>query len=217
MPNKSLLITRPFYDLATTYLFNWSEDVINYAKNKNINIIDLKRKDANRNTLEERLIANDPVFVIFNGHGNENCITGLSKDHILVQTNDNEKILKSRIVYSISCKSAKVLGHSCIDNGTEAFIGFDKGFAFWHDETRETNPKKDKVAAEFLDIINSISFSVLNGSTAEDAVKKAKVAFEKRIEYYRANYHLPESFHLIMALRLDRNGLVNHGNKKACI
>lgn len=53
MPNdNTLLITRPFYDPATTYLSVWSEDIINHAKDKNLRVIDLKQKDANRATLE---------------------------------------------------------------------------------------------------------------------------------------------------------------------
>lgn len=41
--NKALLITRPDHDLATNYLFFWSQFVIQEARKRQIKVLDLKK------------------------------------------------------------------------------------------------------------------------------------------------------------------------------
>jgi len=217
MPNsKIMLITRPFYDPPTTYLFNWSEDIINFAKQNGITVIDLKQHDANRKNLESRIKSQDPKLVVFNGHGSSDRVTGFSIDHVLVKCNDNEDILSYRIVYSISCESAKELGPKCVEKDTEAFIGFEEGFAFLHEKSWETNPKKDKKAAIFLNIINSIPINLIKGNSAGDVVEKCKNAFEKQIEYFTANYNY-DTQHILAWLKWDKEILKLHGNINALL
>jgi len=45
---KTLLITRPEHDAGTRYLSKWSEKIIDIAKDKGINVIDLHREKAGR-------------------------------------------------------------------------------------------------------------------------------------------------------------------------
>lgn len=215
MPNsKTMLITRPFYDPPTTYLFNWSKDIIEFAKSNGFTVIDLKENDANKKNLESRINSQDPKLVIFNGHGNFDSITGFRIDHILVKCNDNEDILSSRIVYSISCESAKELGPKCVEKSTEAFIGFEEGFAFLHEKSWETNPRKDKKAAIFLDIINSIPINLIRGNTTGEAVEKCRNSFEKEIEFFTANYDY-DTQHILAWLKWDNEILRLHGKSDA--
>lgn len=209
-----MLITRPFYDKETTYLYEWSEDVINFAKSNKKTVIDLRDKDANRNNLEKRIESQDPKLVIFNGHGGNNFITGYDKNHILVQGDMNDHILALRIVSSITCKSAKELGPKCVNKGAEAFIGFEEEFAFVREKNRETNPKKDKKAEVFLTITNSIPINFFRGFTADEVVEKCKMQFDKQIEFYTAHYDYGTQ-HIVTWLRHDRKCLKLHGKLEA--
>lgn len=209
-----MLITRPFYDKETTYLSEWNEDVINFAKSNKKTVIDLKDKDANRSNLEKRIGLQDPKLVIFNGHGGANVITGYEKNHILVQGDVNDHILSSRIVSSITCKSAKELGPKCVNKGTKAFIGFEEEFAFIREKSRGTNPKKDKKAEIFLTITNSIPINFLKGFNAGEIVEKCKIQFDKQIEFYTTHYDYGTQ-HILTWLRHDRRVLKLHGRPEA--
>ena len=45
--NKILLITRPQHDETTNYLYFWAESVIEEAKKRNFEVLDLKGRKAN--------------------------------------------------------------------------------------------------------------------------------------------------------------------------
>src|SRR3989339_1998945 len=100
--NKAILITRPDHDLITTYLFQWSEYVINLANKKNIKVLDLSGKRANEKMFTSYIVKNEPILVFFNGHGDEDVITGYNNEP-LVAVNKNEKLLEKKIVYARSC------------------------------------------------------------------------------------------------------------------
>lgn len=118
---KTLIITRPEHDPGTKYLSHWSKKLIEVAKKKGFNIIDLHQEKAEKKEFEGRVQKTDPSLVILNGHGNKNCVTG-HDNKAIVKVGENEAILKNRITYAVSCDSAEGLGQSCADKNT-AYIG----------------------------------------------------------------------------------------------
>ena len=70
----TLLITRPEHDPATHCLSKWSEKIIDAAKKKNINVIDLHRKKANRDRVAGTLKKGIAKLVVLNGHGSDSKI-----------------------------------------------------------------------------------------------------------------------------------------------
>ena len=80
----TLLITRPEHDPATYCLSKWSEKIIDVAKKKNINVIDLHRGKANRSRVAGTLKKGIAKLVVLNGHGSDSTVHG----------HDNEIILK---------------------------------------------------------------------------------------------------------------------------
>ncbi len=180
---KNFLITRPQHERTVTYLYNWSQEILNFAKDNNIKFSDLKGKKANRNGVESYLTKQEPRFVIFNGHGSPNEVDG-HQDEPLIIGGENEKLLKSKITYTIACDSATELGKKAVKNGCDSFIGYEGSFCFVHDSNRECNPVKDKLAEPFKKTSNQIVFSILKGQTVKEAVEKSKRLSKKLIKEY---------------------------------
>jgi hypothetical protein len=167
---KTLLVTRPQYDSATHYLFYWASLYIKYAKSKYVEVIDLKGKRANRK----------PQLVCFNGHGDYNLIAG--DEEILVKANDNESLLTGTIVNVLACSSAKLLAHSCINNGTVAFIGYTEEFIFFYNNQQTSNPLNDSRARLFLNPANEIVYSLLKGHSVEKSYQRSQKYYLQNIQ-----------------------------------
>lgn len=177
--NKTLLITRPDHDITTRYLRVWSNHIIKIADEKNIKILDLDSKKANKKELESRIEKIEPSLIIFNGHGSDDCITGYENE-ILVQAGNNEKLLKSKIIYAVSCNSAAKLGPESIKSGALSYIGYADSFIFFH-ENNFSNPLVDKTAALFLEPSNQAAISLIKGNNSGDSSKRSKKYFSKNM------------------------------------
>jgi len=208
------LITRPNHDKVTSYLFQWSREILD--NNSNIQFLNLEGIDANRNKVESYLAKQNPILVLFNGHGDNNTIRGF-KDEILIEAGKNEGLLKSKIVYALSCSSARKLGIIAIEKGAESFIGYKNPFVIYTDANREATPLKDNIAASFLNPSNRIGLSLLKGSTTQEASSKSKDAFKKEIKKYFVSSAMPGSDRIVAGLLWDMNCQVVLGNKEARI
>lgn len=60
--NNYILVTRPNYDFPTTYLYQWSELVIDEAKSKGITVLDLDGKKANKRNFASYISRNNMVM-----------------------------------------------------------------------------------------------------------------------------------------------------------
>ena len=203
MPDsKSILVTRPSFDPPTAYLAAWAELIVEEAREKGMKIGQLKGKEATRKMFEKRVESNDPALIAFNGHGDPDCICGNNYE-VLVKAGENEKILASRIVNSVSCNSAKVLGPKSVGAGAKAFIGFTEKFVLLFEQAHSATPRKDRTAEHFIKAVNSAPISLIKGNTVKDAFDKSQAAFEKSIEYFKTHY-TPENSHILFWLRYDK-------------
>ena len=201
MANR-FLITRPYYDDTTSYLHEWSEDIIDIGNKKGIKPIDLSSKKATQENVERAIKKFKPKFLIFNGHGAEDKILG-HEHETLIKLGENEDLLKSKIVYSRSCNSAKKLGAEIVNSdSSSSFIGYDKKFIFAVEEGRTATPKKDTFAKPFLESTNLIAISLLKGNTVEDSHKRSLESFKKNIEFYDTQ-KTPEAPHIAFFLKWD--------------
>ena len=178
--SKLLLITRPNYEITTRYLFAWSGIVVNTAKAKGIDVVELKKEKANKKELESRLAKIKPRLVIINGHGSDTCVTGHNGE-VLIEADKNESILCSKIVYSLSCNSASRLGVKSIRAGALCYIGYKTKFTFFH-RNKITHPLDDDIAKLFLDPSNQVAVSLLKGNKTQDANRKSKEMSLKTIQ-----------------------------------
>lgn len=178
---KSLLITRPDHDDTTHYLYYWHNKTIEVAKSKNVKVLDLSKKRANKKEVNGMLSKQKPSLVIFNGHGNKDEVTGYNNES-LIKLGENEKLLKDKIIYAISCRSAKNLGKKSIKSGTKAYIGYKEDFVFFFDANKQTHPLADKTAKLFLEPPQILSTSLVKGVPSGEAHKKAQEKFMSNIK-----------------------------------
>jgi len=180
--NKSLLITRPNHDLATTYLFYWSKFVLGEAKKRQIQIFDLKGKKANRKELTSYIKKHKSKLVVFNGHGAEDSITGYN-NRVIMKTSKDAKLLSQKIVYARSCDAAKKLGPTSIKKKAIAFIGYKRKFLFGYSPSKISQPLRDGIAKLFLEPSNLVPISLIKGNTVEKSFQKSQKAMWKNFHY----------------------------------
>lgn len=176
-----LLIIRPNFDLTTRYISAWAKKIIEFAKTKRNTILDLDKSRANRKEFESIIKKNNPSLVFFNGHGDYDVICGQDNEE-LARVGENEKLLKSKIVYALSCRSGKLLGPSCVKFGAKAYIGYDEDFIFLYDENKRAHPEQDKTAKMFLESSNQAMISLLKNNTPKTAHINSKQSFSKKIK-----------------------------------
>jgi len=178
---KLLLVTRPQHDPTTHYLFYWNQKVIDFAKKKGVGIIDLQRRRANRKEFASVVVKRSPRLILFNGHGSKDSIGG-QENEILVKAGENEDLLENKIVYALSCETAKLLGPKSVVSGTASYLGYDEVFIFYYSDDRISKPLKDERAGLFLEPSNQIAISLLKGHTTGDAHQRSQKSFLKNIQ-----------------------------------
>ena len=178
--NKILLVTRPQHDETTNYLYYWSGQVIEEAKKRNFEVLDLKGTKANAKDFAGRLKKVNPGLLFFNGHGNSDSIAG-HDDEILVSLDKNEKLLKDKIIYALSCSSAKNLGRSAIKNGAKSFIGYKEDFVFMSEDNKSTRPTEDKTAKLFFEPSNLVVTALIKGNSTLEAYNRSQEKFKQNL------------------------------------
>lgn len=214
--NKTILVTQPVYDYTTRYISTWAEKVIQYAKDKSNNAIVLRNNRANKNIFKSVVNKTNPTFIFLNGHGNDNTVTGQDNKPIITDT-DNLEFLKKKIIYALSCRSAKTLGPYCVENGIKTYIGYTDDFVFVFDRTKRTNPTQDKIAGFFLDASNIIPFSLLKGKTTNEACNISQNTFRKTIRTLLTSESKADQSSTMRFLIWDMRHQVCLGNKNAKI
>jgi len=171
-----LIFLRPEYDGPTRYTARWAKSLVLLANKKGFSTTDLSSKRANRKTIESFLKKRDISFVMFNGHGGFDKVYGQDNE-VLISANDNEHLLKSAIIYSLTCNSAKILGPASVKAGALAYIGYKDNFWFTYKKEKITRPLKDKRAQPFFVAAHDIVIALFKNHTIDYAVQKSKEKF----------------------------------------
>jgi len=211
---SSFLLTRPDHDLTTEYLYFWSEAVLKSSREKNILTIDLASKEANKRNFLSAVKKYRPSFVYFNGHGSPNTVTGFNNEPLITFA-DNEKILKDRVAYALSCQSAKRLGKSCVADGARTYLGYDEDFIFVFDEEKEKDPLNDRVAENFIEPSNTLVLSILAGKTTKEAYQNSQEEFNQKIVRFSLSEATAEEREFLPYLLWDKEHQVCLGNQEA--
>jgi hypothetical protein len=173
--SKSLLITRPSYDLVTNYFCVWSDTLVAFAQEKMIRTYDLKADKANKGQFESYIKAHKPSFIFLNGHGNAQIITGHNNETLI----DALSTAESSIMYARSCEAALVLGNELVKKNVKTFIGYTRKFIFGYTPIHASAPLSDDLAKLFLEPSNSIGTILLKGHTAQEAHNRSRTAMYK--------------------------------------
>lgn len=182
MDNKKILVTRPNHDLTTSYLFYWSNPVLDIAKSRSYSVLDLQGRKATQEYLVSYIKKNNPALIFFNRHGSQNTITG-HENEVLVESGKNENLLSSKIIYARSCESAKILGKKSVEKGAVTFIGYINKYVFLYMTEKITKPLQDTIAKLFLEPSNLVPISLLKGSTTADAYEKSQRGMRRNLSF----------------------------------
>lgn len=178
---SDILVTRPKHEVTTNYLYFFAEEAITeLKKNPTLNIIDLKGDRANKKEFQGIVKKVKPVLIYFNGHGSDEAITGHNNEE-LVGINDGEESLYGKVVYALSCNSAKKLGAHSVSKGTKAYLGYMDKFIFCYQGECITRPLSDGTARMFLGPSNRLIISLGKGNSAQTAYKKSQKEFKRNI------------------------------------
>ena len=176
----SLLITRPHYDKLTHYFFYWAQLLIEEAKRKYLQVFDLSKEKAVKKLVESYLKKHSPQLIIFNGHGNNFCISGQDNEE-LISADDNEYLLKGKSIYMRACSAGKTLGPKTVEAGATGFIGYKNPFIFWTNEESLHKPLDDEFAKPFLECSNQVGISLIKGHSVREAHNNSIKLYLKKI------------------------------------
>lgn len=168
--SKSILVTRPDHDLITKYFYVWSQEVIDFAKSKNIDVYDLKSKKSNEKEFMSYVKTRSPSLIFLNGHGNADIFTGYDNEPIIKLNS----VLKDAIVYARSCEVGQNLGSKLIENGAKTFIGYKRKFFCGYTPEKITKPLDDIIAGLFLKPSNLIVSTLLKNNSAQEAHNRSR-------------------------------------------
>lgn len=180
MSNHTILITQPDFDRTTRYTSAWSELVEEFSLKRGNKTITLKGRRANRLEFESVIIKTQPQFIMLNGHGDDNNIAGQDNE-ILLEASSSNEFIGNRIIYALSCSTAKKLGHNCVKKGTRAFIGYNEDYIFLHNHPKVSKPKEDKRAELFFGPSNLIPISLIKGNNVKESYQGSKNLLRKNI------------------------------------
>lgn len=172
------LITRPEHDDTTHYLSIWSKETIKVAEIQGAKVLDLQGERANKAEFESKMEKLSPKLVMLNGHGDLDLVTG-HKNQALIKVGVNEGLLKSKIVYALSCKSAKVLGPASIRAGALSYTGYEDDFIFVYEPNLFTRPLLDKTVGLFLEPSNIFIESLIKGHSVRESFERSRNTIKK--------------------------------------
>lgn len=175
---NSVLIGRCDCDDVVKFPFYWCEEVIKEAEKLGFNVIDLKRENFIEDKFNKLIVVHNPNFIFLNGHGDEYCAMGFRRTPVIT-INKNDYLLKDKIAHIISCKTAACLGYFAIDKGCKGYIGYNGIFGLW---SINSNPVEDKISKIFMEAVNIVSITLLNGGTLEEAYNNSQKVYNNYIE-----------------------------------
>lgn len=212
--SKIYLVTRPEHDDTTTYLSKWCEETISLAHKKGFKVLDLDREKAVKEEFTNRVNKLEPNLIVLNGHGDENTVTGHKNQPVVIQ-GENEHLLKDKIIYAISCSSAKSLGMKSVENGAISYTGYDDDFVFLYEPFNSTKPLSDETARIFLEHSNIFIESIIKGNTIKISKQRAEKKLRENILKFLGSNEYDTNF--VRFLWWDLRHFVSHGNLDATI
>lgn len=182
--DKYILIGRCDCDNIVKFPFYWSEEIIKEAGQLGFKIIDLKKENFTEEKFTRYINAKNPLFVFLNGHGDEISAMGFQQQPVLT-LNKNDYLLKGKIAHVISCKTALLLGQFAKDKGCKGYIGYQGLFSF---KNTHPDPTKDLFSTLFMEAVNIVSITLLNGGNVKEAFLKSQEIYSKYIKECKGVY-----------------------------
>ncbi len=154
-----------------------------------------------------------------NGHGSKESVVGYNNEIILDKNNID--ILKSKIVYAVSCDTLTGLGELAVNDGkTEVYIGYSSRFMIIIDPTKSAVIQKDKNIEPFKQVYVHMVACLTSGLNIRYSIEKTKELMRSLIREYGV-YGIRDKFGdaplIRLALFWNMFFLDAHGNLEAVI
>ena len=165
-----MIIIRTNHDIQTSYIYIWSEELINKAEKK-FKVTKIEGKDITENVIRSRIKNKNPSFIFFNGHGSTTSLFDNNKKPF-IDINSSD-IFKKTVTFTRACDCLKGLGKSAVKEGCKAFIGYKNKFWIARSHKYECRPLKDESAKPILECSNIIAEELIKGKTVDEAIKRS--------------------------------------------
>lgn len=166
-----MIIIRSNHDIPTSYLYIYSEELIEEAEKKGFKVAKIEGDEISEATLRGRIKNRKPKFIFFSGHGSNNSLyDNQGKEFVDIGSAD---IFKDTVTYAIACSCLEGLGSAAIEEGCFSFIGYKKPFWIARDHKYETRPLEDNIAKPILECSNIVVKSLLKGNTVSESIRKS--------------------------------------------
>ena len=164
------------------FLSLWFEKVVQAVNNQDdVVVFELKNTDSNKKKFLQTIEKENPKLVIFNGHGGNKYISGFNNE-ILVRCDDNEELLSGKIIHSMACKCASVLGPRCVSLGTKCFIGYKEDFHLWNNLGKtKAEQLADSTASLFLGPAYEAIIALIEGNTSGQAFERSQAKYKENL------------------------------------
>lgn len=128
--SKAAMLVRTRLDITdpTQASYQWAESVKGCFQNKGWQVYDFAVDDAIRAKVEQELKNIVSSVFLFYGHGQPDAME--SQFLIPIIDSDNIYLLKNKIVYTVSCWTAKVLGTKAAEFA-RCYLGYKRNIEVW--------------------------------------------------------------------------------------
>jgi len=209
MPNSdTILVVNPNFDIATSFIHLWANEIISEAQSLGLNVINLDTKNARLPQFENEIINSDPILIMENGHGIDWIYTGDEQTDILWvpndyrgQTDSNINLVRGRGNYMLSCLTGRALGPAIAAQDNTFYLGYTEDFVFTGFEPG------DQYSQPFKECSNAIMRALLHGGTIQDAYAEGIRMFDLWIDMWEQSGDGSASF-VIASLIHDRDALI---------
>ena len=184
---------------------------------RGLDVVDLEGDLASRVDLWLALDGKDPAFFTGVGHGSPTQFAGqydaLGRPDIMLDLG-NADWMAGRVVYLLSCLTAKELGPKIIEEGAISYVGYVADF-YWV-VMNPNRPGGDPYARGFGSATAAVVLTLLRGGDVGQAYNRSIETFDKYIEYWR-NSEDPYAREVIKWLIWDRDATIALGDLQATV
>jgi len=193
-------------DSASKVAYKFAVIASEYLKYKNFEVKELFNLFSTRDFLFFSLLKPANLF-LYAGHGEEDKMVGFYFFRNLIDLG-NVFWLKGRIVYSVSCLTAKKLGKEAVEKGTKAFLGY-RDYVYVGFVHKDHNYMDD-----FIDTWLEPLKVIANNGTAKEAYNAYIQKCNYYIDLYQENLKKWENADWYLhAMKHNRDSFVLLGNE----
>ncbi len=193
------------------YEFRVKKYVHPYFLEKDYNTLTLFENDATREKFSVYCLLPDVAYISVFGHGYDNLVTGQHGETLWQVGSYDPGEAQGKIIYLMSCLTARRLGPDLVDKGARAYFGYEENFTFMHMPSI-TDPLDDPIADVFFQCNSQVDRLVADGLPAGRVFDATKQLFREKYEEYLAT-----DSDVAMTLLHDHDCFRMYGNIEASL